>query len=134
MNKQNKLFEMGMLPVFKTIPGHEKWARIYLKPIWQVCVLQIIEIYYKYRSISIFAWFKLDCWSKLHDVIYTSHTGQKRLGYVFRFLFSLLLWRVPIYVEEIRRAVWLLSTCAFFWYKMVFFVGFFLTFLYTNKV
>lgn len=39
MNKQNKLFEMGMLPVFKTIPGHEKWARIYLKPIWQVCTI-----------------------------------------------------------------------------------------------
>lgn len=26
---------MGMLPVFKTSPGHEKWSRIYTKPSWQ---------------------------------------------------------------------------------------------------
>jgi len=36
LNKQGRLFEMGMLPVFKTVPGHEKWARIYTKPTWQV--------------------------------------------------------------------------------------------------
>lgn len=36
LNKQGRLFEMGMLPVFKTIPGHEKWSRIYTRPTWQV--------------------------------------------------------------------------------------------------
>jgi hypothetical protein len=41
LNKQGRLFEMGMLPVFKTIPGHEKWARIYSKPTWQVCILLV---------------------------------------------------------------------------------------------
>jgi len=35
LNKQGRLFEMGMLPVFKTTPGHEKWSRIYTKPTWQ---------------------------------------------------------------------------------------------------
>lgn len=35
LNKQGRLFEMGMLPVFKTVPGHEKWARIYSRPTWQ---------------------------------------------------------------------------------------------------
>ena len=35
LNKQGKLFEMGMLPVFRTVPGHEKWARIYTRPTWQ---------------------------------------------------------------------------------------------------
>ncbi|CAF0969548.1 unnamed protein product [Brachionus calyciflorus] len=35
LNRQQRLFEMGMLPVFKTVPGHEKWSRIYLKPTWQ---------------------------------------------------------------------------------------------------
>lgn len=36
LNRQGRLFEMGMLPVFKTVPGHEKWSRIYSKPTWQV--------------------------------------------------------------------------------------------------
>lgn len=35
LNRQSRLFEMGMLPVFKTIPGHEKWSRVYIKPTWQ---------------------------------------------------------------------------------------------------
>lgn len=35
LNRQGRLFEMGMLPVFKTVPGHEKWSRIYIKPTWQ---------------------------------------------------------------------------------------------------
>jgi hypothetical protein len=35
LNKQSRLFEMGMLPVFRILPGHEKWARIYTKPTWQ---------------------------------------------------------------------------------------------------
>lgn len=35
LNKQGRLFEMGMLPVFKSTPGHEKWSRIYTKPTWQ---------------------------------------------------------------------------------------------------
>jgi hypothetical protein len=26
---------MGMLPVFRTIPGHENWSRIYTRPTWQ---------------------------------------------------------------------------------------------------
>ena len=36
LNRQGRLFEMGMLPVFKTVPGHEKWSRIYSRPTWQV--------------------------------------------------------------------------------------------------
>lgn len=36
LNRQGRLFEMGMLPVFKTVPGHEKWSRIYTRPTWQV--------------------------------------------------------------------------------------------------
>jgi hypothetical protein len=36
LNRQGKLFEMGMLPVFKTVPGNEKWSRIYNRPTWQV--------------------------------------------------------------------------------------------------
>lgn len=35
LNKQGRLFDMGMLPVFKTVPGHEKWTRIYGKPMCQ---------------------------------------------------------------------------------------------------
>lgn len=35
MNRQARLFEMGMLPVFRTVPGHEKWARIYTRPCWE---------------------------------------------------------------------------------------------------
>jgi cytosolic carboxypeptidase protein 5 len=36
LNKQGKLFEMGMLPVFKTVPSlNSKWSRIYSKPNWQ---------------------------------------------------------------------------------------------------
>jgi hypothetical protein len=38
LNKQGRLFEMGMLPVFKTVPGHEKWSRIYTRPTWQVII------------------------------------------------------------------------------------------------
>ena len=34
LNKQGRLFEMGMLPVFRTVPGHEKWSRIYTRPTW----------------------------------------------------------------------------------------------------
>ena len=33
LNKQGRLFDMGMLPVFKTVPGHEKWSRLYGKPV-----------------------------------------------------------------------------------------------------
>ncbi|CAF1426553.1 unnamed protein product [Adineta ricciae] len=36
LNRQARLFEMGMLPVFRTVPGHEKWARIYIRPCWEV--------------------------------------------------------------------------------------------------
>ncbi|CAF0953594.1 unnamed protein product [Rotaria sordida] len=35
LNRQGKLFEMGMLPVFRTVPGHEKWSRIYIRPCWE---------------------------------------------------------------------------------------------------
>lgn len=35
LNRQGRLFELGMLPVFKTVPGHEKWSRVYIKPTWQ---------------------------------------------------------------------------------------------------
>ena len=35
LNKQGRLFEMGMLPVFRSIPGHENWSRIYTRPSWQ---------------------------------------------------------------------------------------------------
>ncbi len=35
LNRQGRLFEMGMLPVFKTVPGHEKWSRVYSRPTWQ---------------------------------------------------------------------------------------------------
>lgn len=35
LNRQARLFEMGMLPVFRTVPGHEKWARIYIRPCWE---------------------------------------------------------------------------------------------------
>lgn len=45
LNKQGRLFEMGMLPVFKTIPGHEKWARIYSKPTWQVSNIRFYFIW-----------------------------------------------------------------------------------------
>lgn len=38
LNRQGKLFEMGMLPVFKTVPGNEKWSRIYNRPTWQVSI------------------------------------------------------------------------------------------------
>ena len=43
LNKQGRLFEMGMLPVFKTIPGHEKWSRIYTRPTWQVKLKAIFK-------------------------------------------------------------------------------------------
>ncbi|CAF3423867.1 unnamed protein product [Rotaria socialis] len=36
LNRQGKLFEMGMLPVFRTVPGHEKWARVYVRPCWEI--------------------------------------------------------------------------------------------------
>ena len=36
LNRQARLFEMGMLPVFRTVPGHEKWSRIYTRPCWEV--------------------------------------------------------------------------------------------------
>lgn len=36
LNRQARLFEMGMLPVFRTVPGHEKWSRIYIRPCWEV--------------------------------------------------------------------------------------------------
>lgn len=52
---------MGMLPVFRTLPGHEKWSRIYTKPSWQ-CTEQnnfimsfIHRIPDKKESISYFA-------------------------------------------------------------------------------
>ena len=35
LNKQSRLFEMGMLPVFRVLPSHEKWSRIYTRPTWQ---------------------------------------------------------------------------------------------------
>ena len=35
LNRQGRLFEMGMLPVFRTVPGHEKWSRIYVRPCWE---------------------------------------------------------------------------------------------------
>ena len=35
LNRQSKLFEMGMRPVFRSVPGHDKWTRIYMKPTWQ---------------------------------------------------------------------------------------------------
>ena len=35
LNRQARLFEMGMLPVFRTVPGHEKWARLYIRPCWE---------------------------------------------------------------------------------------------------
>jgi hypothetical protein len=35
LNRQARLFEMGMLPVFRTVPGHEKWSRIYIRPCWE---------------------------------------------------------------------------------------------------
>jgi hypothetical protein len=44
LNKQARLFEMGMLPVFKSVPGHEKWSRIYTKPNWQVMLNSILLI------------------------------------------------------------------------------------------
>ncbi|CAF3661224.1 unnamed protein product, partial [Adineta steineri] len=36
LNRQARLFEMGMLPVFRTVPGHEKWSRIYTRPCWEL--------------------------------------------------------------------------------------------------
>lgn len=36
LNRQARLFEMGMLPVFRTVPGHEKWSRIYIRPCWEI--------------------------------------------------------------------------------------------------
>ena len=36
LNRQARLFEMGMLPVFRTVPGHEKWSRLYVRPCWEV--------------------------------------------------------------------------------------------------
>ena len=35
LNRQARLFEMGMLPVFRTVPGHEKWSRLYIRPCWE---------------------------------------------------------------------------------------------------
>ena len=60
LNKQSRLFEMGMLPVFKSVPGHEKWARIYLRPTWQTLETNFVmsfihRIPEKKDSISYFA-------------------------------------------------------------------------------
>lgn len=35
LNRQARLFEMGMLPVYRTVPGHEKWSRILIRPCWE---------------------------------------------------------------------------------------------------
>lgn len=35
LNRQARLFEMGMLPVFRTVPGHEKWVRLHIRPCWE---------------------------------------------------------------------------------------------------
>jgi cytosolic carboxypeptidase protein 5 len=35
LNRQARLFEMGMLPVFRTVPGHEKWTRLQSRMCWE---------------------------------------------------------------------------------------------------
>lgn len=36
MNKQNKLYNQGMSPVFKVVPGKNSWRRIKEKPAFEV--------------------------------------------------------------------------------------------------